>query len=86
MLKNTSLGDSDKEMTEYLEWLGRLKEKNHFEITSYTEIPDEKFQKQIDEFEKSRQDIIYPYAEKMGNCKVVLLPGDHAIYEQKPEE
>ncbi|MGN0400791.1 MAG: alpha/beta hydrolase [Acetatifactor sp.] len=75
-----------KDLTEYLEWFGRLKEKNHFEITSLTEISDEKFQEQIDEFEKFRQDIIYPYAEKMGNCKVVLLPGDHAIYEQKPEE
>lgn len=75
-----------KDLTEYLEWFGRLKEKNHLEIASLTDISDEKFEEQIDEFEKLRQDIVYPYAEKMGNCKVVLLPGDHAIYEQKPEE
>ena len=24
--------------------------------------------------------------EKMGNCELVLLGGDHAIYEQRPEE
>ncbi len=35
--------------------------------------------------EELRQEIIYPYAEKMGNCEVVLLGGDHMIYEQKPE-
>gem|GEM_PF-5554961 len=29
---------------------------------------------------------IYPYAEKMGNCEVVLLGVDHLIYEQKPKE
>jgi hypothetical protein len=27
-----------------------------------------------------------PYLEKMGNCRLVLLGGDHAIYEQKPAE
>lgn len=75
-----------KDLTEYLEWFGRLKEKNHLEIASLTDISDERFEEQIDEFEKCRQDIIYTYAEKMGNCKVVLLAGDHAIYEQKPEE
>lgn len=75
-----------KDLTEYLEWFGRLKEKNHLEIASLTDISDERFEEQIDEFEKCRQDIIYPYAEKMGNCKVVLLAGDYAIYEQKPEE
>ena len=29
---------------------------------------------------------IYPYAEKMGNCKVELLGGDHQIYQQRPDE
>lgn len=38
------------------------------------------------EYENLRNDIIYPYAEKMGNCKVVLLPGDNMIYTQKPAE
>ena len=26
------------------------------------------------------------FPEKMGNCQVVCLGGDHMIYEQKPEE
>ena len=35
---------------------------------------------------KMREDVIYLYAEKMGNCAVVLLGGAHAIHEQKPVE
>ena len=29
---------------------------------------------------------VMPYLEKMGNCELVLLGGNHAIYEQKPAE
>jgi len=32
-----------------------------------------------------QKETICPYAEKMGNCRVILLPGDHMIYEMKPE-
>ena len=32
-----------------------------------------------------RQTILSPYADKMGNCRIVLLPGIHGIYEQKPD-
>ena len=37
------------------------------------------------DYNDARQNILYPYAEKMGNCEVVLLPGDHLIYIQQPE-
>ena len=43
----------------------------------------DKLLRQADELQR---DIIVPYAEKMGNCKIVCLGGDHMIYEQKPEE
>lgn len=33
-----------------------------------------------------KQRILLPYFEKIGNCEFVNLPGDHLIYEQKPEE
>ena len=29
---------------------------------------------------------LMPYINKLGNTEVVLLPGDHYIFEQKPEE
>ncbi len=30
--------------------------------------------------------VITPYLEKLGNCELISLPGDHLIYEQKPEK
>lgn len=47
---------------------------------------DERIKKYPDIYNESRRNIIYPYAEKMGNCEVICLYGDHMIYEQKPEE
>ena len=33
-----------------------------------------------------KERILLPYLEKLGNCELVNLPGDHLIYEQKPDE
>ena len=33
-----------------------------------------------------RRTIIGPYADKMGSCRVVLLPAEHTIYMQKPDD
>ncbi len=33
-----------------------------------------------------KERILLPYFEKLGNCELVSLPGDHLIYEQKPNE
>ncbi len=74
-----------EEFREYLKWFSALKEKNHLKASDSDGIPDEKIQDQVERMEELRQEIIYPYAEKMGNCEVVLLGGDHMIYEQKPE-
>ena len=35
---------------------------------------------------KIRQHTLSAYADKLGNCEIVLLPGDHCIYEHKPDE
>ncbi len=35
---------------------------------------------------KIRENTLFVYANKLGNCDIVLLPGDHCIYEQKPDE
>lgn len=75
-----------EEFREYLNWFSALKTKNHLKALESAGISDEKIQEQLEQTEKLRQEIIYPYAEKMGNCEVVLLGGDHMIYEQKPEE
>ncbi|MBQ7013235.1 MAG: alpha/beta hydrolase [Oscillospiraceae bacterium] len=35
---------------------------------------------------KIRENTLSAYAEKLGNCEIVLLPGEHCIYEDKPDE
>ena len=75
-----------EEFRAYLDWFTALKEKNHLKVSDSTGISDEKIQEHIEKAEELRQEIIYPYAEKMGNCEVALLGGDHMIYEQKPDE
>lgn len=81
--------ETKEDVIEYNKWINRQIEINNLDMPSRpTEYDDndEKLKEILDTFEESRQDIIYPYAEKMGNCEVVLLGGDHMIYEQKPEE
>lgn len=76
-----------EEILAYNKWINRQIEINHQDMEPRSaDYDDETMQKILDNFEKLRQDVIYPYAEKMGNCKVVCLGGDHMIYEQKPEE
>lgn len=83
----TSWGFQTKEeFREYLKWFAALKEKNGLKAPDSAKISDEKIQEQVDNFAKQREEVIDPYTEKMGNCEVILLGGDHMIYEQKPEE
>lgn len=68
-------------------WINRQIEINDLKIAPRTlEYDEETTQKILAEYRKAREDVIYPYAEKMGNCQVVCLAGDHMIYEQRPEE
>ncbi len=77
-----------EELRDSLEWFRALMEKNHFDRNRFanTNTDDERLQQEIDTATKQREAVIYPYAEKMGGCEVVLLGGDHLIYEQKPKE
>lgn len=78
-----------EDIIENNKWIKSQIERNDLDMSFRSvdlENNDEVIQEILKEYEKARQDIIYPYAEKMGNCKVVCLPGDHMIYEQKPDE
>lgn len=33
-----------------------------------------------------REEKLLPYLNMLGNCELVLLQGDHAIYEHRPDE
>nr|WP_235715957.1 alpha/beta hydrolase [Acetivibrio cellulolyticus] len=78
-----------EELNENGKWVNRQIEKNGLDMpkwpTNYKE-DDEKAKKILDNCKKGRQETIHPYAEKMGNCTVACVPGDHLIYVQKPDE
>lgn len=77
------------DLNELVKWRNRQIEINNLGFppgrTDYKDN-DDIVKEELAKCERLRQEIIYPYAEKMGNCEVVCLPGDHAIYAHKPDE
>lgn len=81
--------ETKEDLIECNKWINRQIEINNldFELrTTEYDDNDEELKEILDTYKEARQNTIYPYAEKMGNCEVVCLAGDHMIYEQKPEE
>lgn len=81
--------EKKEDLIECNKWINRQIEINQLDMKERSveyEDDDETLNKILQTYEEARNDTIYPYAEKMGNCKVVCLAGDHMIYEQKPEE
>lgn len=80
---------TEKEILENNIWTKRQIEKNHLDVEVQTEenaYDDEKMKQLLDEYSRVREEILYPYIERMGNCEIICLPGEHMIYEQKPAE
>lgn len=81
--------ETKEDIIETNKWMNHQIEKNNLDgdprPTDYAD-DDEIVQIILDEYQKVREEILVPYAEKMGNCKLVCLAGDHMIYEQKPKE
>ena len=70
-------------------WINRQIEKNKLDMKLRPEVyegNEETVDKMLEQTKELRESVIVPYAEKMGNCEVVLLAGDHMIYEQRPED
>ena len=83
----SSFGAQTKDdLLETNQWMNRQIEKNNLDQPlRRTEYDDETATSILNRMEELRRTIIQPYADKMGNCRIVLLPGDHMIYEQKPD-
>lgn len=76
-----------EDLIEVNKWINRQIEINDLDLEPRSlEINDDTLKNILETYEKARNETIYPYAEKMGNCEVVCLAGDHMIYEQKPKE
>lgn len=87
---SASLGAQTKEeMFETARWINRQIERNHLNMplrpTQY-EGNEESVDLILSEVEKARQNTLVPYLEKMGNCQLVLLPGEHQIFVQRPTD
>ncbi|MGN1294808.1 MAG: alpha/beta fold hydrolase [Bacilli bacterium] len=76
-----------EDIIEYNMWINEQIDINHLNMpkrnTSYS---DEDVIPILNNYKKAREEELMPYLEKMGNCELVLLPGDHMIYEHKPEQ
>lgn len=78
--------ETGDDFVEYTKWINRQKEKNNLG-EPMNENPDkEVINKVLQQCDESRQSILIPYLEKMGNCQLVCLGGDHMIYQQKPTD
>jgi pimeloyl-ACP methyl ester carboxylesterase len=79
--------ESKEDIVELALWINRQIEINHIDTPKWrTDYDDESVEEIIENFETARRDMLQPYLDKMGNCNLVCLGGDHMIYEQKPEE
>lgn len=81
--------ETKEDVIEYRLWMNRQIEINHLgqppDLSEY-EDDSERLETYLNDVAEKRREIIYPYAEKMGNCEVICLAGDHMIYEHKPDE
>jgi pimeloyl-ACP methyl ester carboxylesterase len=75
-----------EDFVEYTKWINRQREINNLEDQSNENPSYEMVDKLLKQSEDNRQNILMPYLEKMGNCELICLGGDHMIYEQKPIE
>lgn len=77
--------ETAEDFAEYIQWMNRQRQINN--LGAPVENPDrEAVNTLLQQSESMRQTILVPYIEKMGNCELVCLGGDHMIYEQKPIE
>jgi pimeloyl-ACP methyl ester carboxylesterase len=83
-----SWGRQTKEdIIENFEWINEQIESYHIKMDKKSTDLDDKTVKEIlEQYEEMRENDLKPYLEKMGNCELIYLSGDHMIYEQKPDE
>ena len=74
-----------EEVKEVLKWV--KKRKQELGLKTITTMPsDDKITQLIEQNIEMEKEQIIPYIELLGNTDIILLPGDHYIFEQKPNE
>lgn len=72
------------EFKQYINWINDRQEELGEEKIKMPS--DEIIETYIDEFIKWEEEKIIPYINLLGNAKLILLPGNHLIFQEKPEE
>ena len=74
-----------EEVKNNLEWV--TKRKQELGLETITTMPsDDKITQVIEQNIEIEKEQIIPYINLLGNTEIMLLPGDHYIFEQKPNE
>ncbi len=74
-----------EEVKEDLKWVVKRKQELGLETIS-TMPTDDKITQLIEQNIEMEKEQIIPYIEILGNTEIILLSGDHYIFEQKPNE
>lgn len=72
------------DLKENIEWINDRQKELGLEISPMPS--DEILEDTIKEAIKWEEEKIKPYTDLLGNTEIVLLPGDHMIFQQKPNE
>lgn len=80
---STSFKSKD-EIVEYVNWVKERQEELGMEVNVMPS--DEDIEEIIETMIKWEEEKIKPYISLLGNTNLVSLPGDHMIFQQKPDE
>lgn len=75
---------SRDEFKEHLKWVQERQKEIGIKVSSMPS--DEKIDELIIRLIEWENQSIKPYIDKLGNTKIIYLPGDHMIFEEKPDE
>ena len=81
VIYNNRQGREPEEIDEMLAW---DKQECEFTGRKQPKFPESGYD--MDMLQKLRDTELQPYLDKMGNCELVLLPGIHCIYDQRPDD
>ncbi len=62
-----------------------VKKEEYFELSDEAKT-QEVAQRYSNNSAQWREEHTMPYVESLGNCQYVGIPGDHLIYQQKPDK
>lgn len=74
---------TEDEVVENMNWLNTQREARGMKTQ---DIDKSVAKTAVEQSKEKRETVLQPYLDKLGNCELVLLAGDHFIFDQKPEE